>query len=213
MTYESAIVRKPFPREVANLGFMGVLFEVIGFVVSIIPFIGTLGSLLSLVGTIMLIISYFRLAKAWQDEKLRNLSKWYVIGLVATIIASIIVGIIIAGSVVTAGGIGAVMGNDGTANVGNILAGLFAGLGIGAFFAALFVLLIYLAVKIIFYYLYAHIASISGISQFKTTGLLFLIGTLTSFILIGFVIMIIGAVFHIIAWSKAKESSVETETV
>ncbi len=68
-----------------------------------------------------------------------------------------------------------------------------------------------LVLSVIAYFIYKTIGEVSGINEFKTAGLIFLISALTLIFLIGIVGFGIGLMISLYAWGKALHQTVEKE--
>ncbi len=178
-------------NQAITLGKIGILLPV----AVIIPFIGSLAGLASLV---LLLISFNYFSKVYENPAIFNkMLIGTIISIAGCIIGSIIIGI----SVGLAAFSLSASGTDdmGIQQIINLIFGsgftilgfiiMVAGFIIGYYF-------VFKALKIL--------AEKTGVGLFKTAGLLYFIGALTSVIFIGFLLMLIGWIINIIAFFTVK---------
>ncbi|NPA34651.1 MAG: DUF996 domain-containing protein [Chlorobi bacterium] len=209
MTEMAATQTKPFPRDAANLGFWGIILVLAGTIISYIPIISLLGGLASLAGGIMSLIAYFKLAEAWKDEKVKHYTIWLIVSIGIMVVLAIIGSIII--SIGMAAGAASVIDTTNPQQMDpTVFISLLLGAGIMGIIGFLIILAGLILVGFFYYKLYERIGEVSGISEFKTAGLLTLIGVLTVVLLgLGILISFVGTVFAVIAWAKARQVTVD----
>ena len=175
-----------------TLGRIGILLPI----AFIIPF---LGSLAGLAAMILLLFSHYYFTKAYEQPEIFRKA------LIGTIIA--VAGAII-GAIFIAVGLGTAIFSaaDTGLNMSNYqeLVGQIFGSGISLFGG-----LIMLAANIVgIYFVFKSLqllAAETNINLFKTAGLLYLIGVITSIIVIGAVVMFVGWILHVIAYFSFRQ--------
>ncbi|MFO8234288.1 MAG: DUF996 domain-containing protein [Bacteroidales bacterium] len=174
-------------RQAITLGRIGILLPI----ASIIPFLGAVAGLAAMV---LLLISHYNFSKIYEKPDIfKNALTGTIIVVAANVIGGILVTIGVGTAIFESSG-GALESFDyqeitsqifgsGLSIVGAII--MFIGAIIGIYF-------VYKALQVL--------AEQSNINLFKTGGLLYLIGVITSVILIGGLVIFVGWILHIIAY-------------
>lgn len=169
------------------LGRIGILLPIL----FIIPF---LGALAGLAAAILLLFSHYYFTKAYEKPEI---FKNALTGTIVVVAGNII------GWILTTVGIGTAIltGGETPLNMSDYqeLMGQVFGSGI----SILGFILILAAVIVGMYFVFRSLqvlAAQTNINLFKTAGLLYLIGAITSIILLGFIVMFVGWILHIVAY-------------
>ncbi|MGM0375737.1 MAG: DUF996 domain-containing protein [Bacteroidota bacterium] len=172
-------------KQAITLGRVGILLPI----AAIIPFLGTLAGLAAI---ILLLFSHHYFSKFYQKPAIFNKA---LIGSIVMIAGNIIGGAIFVAAMFSS--VGSVDSMQDV-NIQNMASRIFdSGLTIlGA--------VVMLAGAIIgSYFLFQGLkvlAAESGMNHFRTAGLLYFIGAIASVIVIGFLVFLVGWVFHIVAY-------------
>lgn len=169
-------------REAKILGGVGAILNVVGV---LIPKIGWL---ISIIGFVLLYLGYKKISDATSKPEITS-----------SIIIAIILGIV--SSIIIAFGVGSAM--LGVFSLMRSGRGGLVALGIILFIVAwLF--------AIFSYYFYRKALDttneVTNVSSFKTAGLLMFIGAILMIIVVGFIVIIIGRIFEIIAFFSLPDS-------
>ncbi len=176
-------------KQAITLGRVGILLPI----AVIIPIIGWLASI---AGLILILISHYNFSKAFEKPPIFNKA---LLGLIISFFGQLIGGIIIGISV----GLAAFTLAEGA--VTDYQEGLSIIFGSGF---AIFGLIIVLAAAIIgAYFLFQSLKALAedtGVGLFKTAGLLYFIGAITSIIIVGLLVMFVGWIIHVVAYFSIK---------
>jgi len=176
----------------------------IGAILMILTAVPSFGPILGLVGIIMLFIAVKKISEETKDKSIFNNFLYFFI---ITIIGIVVAGAILIITFLEAGGMSYInelqnLAYSDPMAVWNTVQPLFIGV-----IAAIVVLWILMIVSAIFLKKsYDKIGDLTNVKWFKTTGLLYLIGAATLIILIGFVIILIGMIFEIVAFFSIPEN-------
>ncbi len=180
-------------KEALTLGRVGILLPIL----AIIPFLGFIATLAA---AILLLLSFHKFSKVFQKPVIFNgVLTAFLVQIGAYILGAIIIGVVLGLSAASGSGLESFRsGNfqefyklllDSTlAIIGLVI--IFAGIIIAAYF-------MFQALKVL--------AQESGVPQFKLAGTLYLIGAITSIILVGIFIAFVGWIIHIVALFTMKE--------
>jgi len=149
----------------------------------------------------MLAIAYFKLSKEWEDKSLRTWSLIYVVAQLLVFL-SIYLAIVFIMSAFQGAYSATVYSEDQSS-----LSEFFSELGILDFFVAF--ALVWGALAFLGFTIYRinkHISEKSRIDDFRTAGIILLIGYLTYLFVIGSLLVFVGNIFQIVAWAKAKDN-------
>ncbi len=186
-------------KQAITLGRVGILLPI----AVIIPIIGTLAGL---AGMILLLISHYNFSKAFEKPPIFNRA---LLGTIVTVGGNLI-GFIILGISIGL----AVFSLEGAAEPAGYQEAMSLIFGSGF---AIFGLIIVLAGLIIGAYFYFQslkdLAEKTGVNLFRTAGLLYFIGAITSIILIGLLVAFVGWIIHIIAYFSIKSEEEEAVAV
>ena len=176
-------------KQAITLGRVGILLPI----AIIIPF-GFLGFFAGLI-----LISHYNFSKAYESQSIFNKA---LLGFIVSIVG-LIVGVIIIGISVGLAVFSLFEGGVEPANYQDSISLIF-----GSGFA-IFGLIILLAGAIIgsffMFQSLKELAEKSGIKIFRTAGLLYFIGAILSIILVGFLVMFVGWIIHIVAYFSIKQ--------
>ena len=192
-----------------NLSAIGILFIVIGFIGSEVPYLGVL----SLAGIILLLIGLKGLAGYYKEPGIFNNTLYSMITAIVGVVAAF------ASLVVSAVSVLATMGitiNDLTdwTNLGNELGDYFSDFGniaevwtiIGGFILALVVLFVFAIISMYFFRKSLNqLSSKTGIALFGTAGLLMIVGAVLTIVAIGLLLIWIGFIIATIAFFKMRK--------
>lgn len=176
-------------RQAITLGRVGILLPI----ASIIPFLGIVAGLATM---ILLLISQYNFSRVYEKPEIFKKA------LTGTIV--VVAGNVLGGIFVTIGIGAAIFGSSGAGGVDSIesyqqIASQIFGSGMSIFGAIIMFAAAIVGIYFIFKSLQA-LAEQSNITMFKTAGLLYLIGTIASIILIGGLVVFVGWILHIIAY-------------
>jgi len=175
-----------------TLGRIGILLPI----AIIIPFLGPLAQIGALV---LLLFSHYYFSKAYDKPEIFRKA---LIGTIIVVAGNVIGGIFIAIGVGTAIFTSAETGLD-ISNYQEIMGQIFGG-GM-----SIFGLIILLAAGIVgVYFVFKSmqtLAAETGINLFKTAGLLYLIGIITTIIVAGFFVIFAGWILHVIAYFSLRQ--------
>jgi len=175
-------------KQAITLGRVGILLPL----AAIIPFLGMLAGLAAL---ILLLFSHHYFSKFYEKPAIFNKA---LTGTIVMIAGNIIGGVIFGAALLSS--VGSVESVEGMQDVNfqNMLSRVFdSGLTI------LGVVIILAGSIIGFYFLFQGLgllAEATGMNHFRTAGLLYFIGAIASVILIGGLVVLVGWVFHIVAY-------------
>jgi len=159
-------------------------------VLGVLGFLIPGGHLVALAGTICLIVAYYRAAGEMQRPAI---SSSMTIALVLMVVGSI-VGAMVFGAAL----IGLFHGGS--------LSTLGAGLGVGAMGGWLLSYVLSIAASWFWYKAASEVAAGSGISLFKTAGLIYFIGVITLVLFgLGGLLMLVGAIMQIVAFFSVPD--------
>lgn len=174
------------------MGGTGALLTLIGI------FIPNFGFILGVVGFILVFIAVKYISDETKDKSIFNN---FLYSFIVAIIAIVVAGVILVITFLEAGGMSYIRELQNLAYsdpiaVWNAIQPLLIG-----FLVALVILWILMIVSVIFLRKsYDKIGELTNVRRFNTTGFLFLIGAATLIIGIGFIIILIGIIFEIIAF-------------
>ena len=175
-----------------TMGGVGAILTLIGI---LIP---TFGFIIGIIGFILVLIAVKYISDETKDKSIFNNFLYFFI---VAIIAIVVAGVILVITFIEAGGMSYIRELQNLAYsdpiaVWNAIQPLLIG-----FLVALVILWILMIVSVIFLRKsYDKIGELTNVRRFNTTGLLFLIGAATLIIVIGFIIILIGIIFEIIAF-------------
>jgi uncharacterized membrane protein len=175
-----------------TLGRIGILIPI----AFIIPFLGIFAGLAS---AILLLFSHYYFSKAYENTEIFRKA---LIGTIIMVAGNLIGGIIIAI------GLGTVIFSaaDTGLNMSNYqeLVGQIFGSGLSVFGSIIFLAAGIVGIYFVFKSLQA-LAEATSVNLFRTAGILYLIGIITSIILVGGIVMFVGWIIHIIAYFSVRE--------
>lgn len=169
-------------KEAKILGGVGSILSLVG------AFVPKVGWIISIIGFVLLYLGYKKISEASGRSEIMSS---FIIAVVLAIVASIIIAF---------GGISSFMG------IFSIIRGGRGGL------VALGIILFILAwiLSIVGYYFYKRVLDttneVTNVSYFKTGGLLIFIGAILMIIIVGFVLILIGRIFEIIAFFSLPDT-------
>ncbi len=168
-------------REAKILGGIGSILSLLGFVPEI-------GWLISIIGFVLLYLGYKKISDAVGKPEIISS---FIIAFILAIVSSIIIAF---------GGVSAIFGVF--TMMGRAKGGLFV-LGI-----ILFIVSWIIAIAAYYFYRKALVITneMTNVSSFKTAGLLMFIGAILMIVVVGFVVIVIGKVFEIIAFFSLPDS-------
>ncbi|NPA34652.1 MAG: DUF996 domain-containing protein [Chlorobi bacterium] len=193
-----------FPIRIVNLGIWGTIIMLLTNAISIFNLFSILEMVSTIVyigGFLMLAIAYFKLSKEWEDKSLRTWSLIYVVAQLLVFL-SIYLAIVFIMSAFQGAYSATVYSEDQSS-----LSEFFSELGILDFFVAF--ALVWGALAFLGFTIYRinkHISEKSRIDDFRTAGIILLIGYLTYLFVIGSLLVFVGNIFQIVAWAKAKDN-------
>jgi len=194
---------KIISAKVIALGLWGSILLLLGIVIALLKLLPIIDSVITFVGMVILIIAWFKLGFEWDDTQIKKFAGFVVLSLFSMSLWFLISSFMLAYFVVSKGMESVVM--QGNQANWQVLWEIIKQMGITSVLlgVALYILVLFLGFSI--YKLYSRIGSLSNIKEFKTTGLLFLIGSVLSAIGIGVIILISSHLYHIIPWLKARK--------
>ncbi len=176
----------------------------IGAILLLLTFIPFIGFILGIVGLILVFLAVKQIADITKDNELFTN---YLYSFILTIIAAVAAILIILVSIGLAGGFAWLtsLGTSGYTDPGAFLATF------GTFIGGIILALIVGWVLIIFSAIYLRksynkIAKHTHVEMFRTTGLVYFIGAITTIILIGFLILLIARILEIVAYFSLPDT-------
>ncbi len=169
-------------KDAKILGGVGAILTLVG------GFVPKIGWIISIIGFVLLYLGYKKISEASGRSEIMSS---FIIAVVLAIVASIIIAF---------GGISSFMG------IFSIARGGRGGL------VALAIILFILAwiLSIVGYYFYKRVLDITNevtnVTYFKTGGLLIFIGAILMIVVVGFVLILIGRIFEIIAFFSLPDT-------
>ena len=169
-------------KEAKIIGGVGAILSLVG------SFVPKIGWIISIVGFVLLYLGYKKISEASGRSEIMSS---FIIAVVLAIIAAVIIAF---------GGISSIMG------IFSITRGGRGGL------VALGIILFILAwiLSIVGYYFYKRVldttTEVTNVSYFKTGGLLIFIGAILMIIVVGFILILIGRIFEIIAFFSLPDT-------
>lgn len=179
------------------------IFGGIGAILTLLGFIPWIGPIFNIVGLVLIILAVKYISDVTKDS---SIFKNYLINFICWIIAIGVTIFIIAGSFFAVGGFDFIseLENEEITDFesfidyfGDLIAGVVAALVIG--WVVLVIGAVYLRRS------YNSIADHTHVDIFRTTGTVFFIGALTTIILVGFLILIIGTILEIVSFFSLPE--------
>lgn len=185
-------------KQAINLGRIGILLPL----AAIVPVVG---SLAGIAGLILLLISFYNFSKYYSEPVIfRNALLAFIIPLISGIIGGIVI-------VVTVGLTALGLSGQNVDSMGfQEILSLFFGSGLAIFG----IFLLYAGYAIGYFLLYKALKKIgqkSNMGIFNTAGLLYFIGALTTIVGLGFLLMFIAWIIHIIALFTIKADETTEE--
>ncbi len=177
-------------RSERNLGLIGSVLVLVGGFLGIIPYIGTFLGTVSLVGQILILISLHGIGNKLGDDRPFRYYLYSIVVVIGTLIVAgmlAIVGILTVPSFVDSG--------DWTGVVGIGILGMAVLLILAAV-----ILGIYFTIKA-----WRATYEITGVEEFKKTADFLMWGAITLIILVGVVLLLVAAVYQIIAFANLPE--------
>lgn len=167
-------------------------FGGIGAILSLLGFIPSVGVYLEIIGLILLLVAVSKLAKRFDN---RDIYKRFLIGFIASVISAILIFVSIGVLIIEVLGEFTGMASESTlAKMGG---------------SVMLMLVITYILSIVSAYNWRKsfniISSYSNIGQFNTAGTLYFWGAITSIILIGLLLLLIGGIFLAVAFFNLPE--------
>jgi len=197
---EETQLGKPIPKTVADIAFIGTDLILLAIIVQVTRFFPSLEpianyALLGIpIGIVIQLIAYFKLAKEWEDAKTRAYALAYALSLGSSFFMLAISAVVIYLSL-----------PEGTQGIGLLeFIKSLPDLGFEVIFIIFLTYVTFVGDGLMFYMLHKHLHEVSGIKEFRTSGLLMRIGTLLLIVGIGILLIIASLGLQILLWGKIK---------
>ena len=179
-------------KKTKTLGGVGYILILASMVLA--PLLMGLNGLLGIAGLVMIIIAYFKAADEFNDPEIKSLTIKY---LVLTVVAIVVMFI---------GGASLMVKAFKMSKVDVPSPGVTPGLSAGAIFGIFIFYVLSVVATYFWYKANARLADHTGVNLFKTGGLLQFVGVITSIILVGALVIIVGYVLSTIAFFSVEET-------
>ncbi len=193
---------KPIPKGVADIAFIGVDLMLLAIILQIARFFPSLESIANFgllgipIGLIVQLIAYFQLAKEWEDNKTKALVIAYAFSLGSSSLLIVIFGFLVYISLPE---------TIYTQQTDIIeFTKVLSELEFSVIFMLFLVYVMLVGDGLLFYLLHKRLHEVSGIKEFKTSGLLMRIGTILLIVGIGILLIIASLGLQILLWTKIK---------
>ncbi len=194
---------KTIPIKVAALGLWGSILLLIGVLIATFGILPIIDSVITFASIVMLIIAWFRLGFEWDDTQIKKFAGFVVLALFSISLWLLISSFMLAYFIVSKGLEDVIM--QGNQANWTALWEVIKQMGLASVLlgVALYIIVLFMGLSI--HKLYQRIGLLSNVKEFKTTGLIFLLGTALSIMGVGVIILLLSQFYHIVPWLKARQ--------